>query len=327
LKTSPLSVLRSLRQLVVSRHEFLVFALLISLGVVLALTTETFLTLNNLSNISRALSWIAIAALGESLVLIIGGIDLSVGAVMALAGLTCASSLRAGLPITVSIFFGLLTGGLLGWINGLLVGHLDLPPLMVTLSTMSLARGAVFGLTGGWPVRDLPLGFRALGQWDLHLGFFSLPIPLTFVLGLGLLTTLFLQKTVLGRYIYALANSERALSVSGVEVKFVKVFVYTLAGLLTAVAGMLMTARLGVAAPTAASDYELQIIAAAVIGGASLFGGEGSVLGVLLGATVMQVLQNGLVLLGFPAYWQTAATGLLILFFILLDYWRRRTKV
>ncbi|HUX76273.1 MAG TPA: ABC transporter permease, partial [Anaerolineae bacterium] len=132
--------------------------------------------------------------------------------------------------------------------------------------------------------------------------------------------------TVLGSYIYTLASNERALLVSGVKVAQLKVLVYTLCGLLTATGGVLMTARLGVAAPTAAVGYELDIIAAAVIGGASLFGGQGSILGVFLGAAIMQMLRNGLVLLGFPAYWQTAAIGTMILAFILLDYWRRQRE-
>jgi ribose transport system permease protein len=135
---------------------------------------------------------------------------------------------------------------------------------------------------------------------------------------------LLLGQTVLGRYIYTLDSSEPALVASGINVTQIKVLVYTLCGLLTAVGGLLLTARLGVAAPTAAVGYELDIIAAAVIGGTSLFGGEGSVLGVLLGAAVMQVLRNGLVLLGFPAYWQTVAIGTMILLAILLDYWRRQ---
>jgi ribose transport system permease protein len=145
------------------------------------------------------------------------------------------------------------------------------------------------------------------------------------MLGLAMLFSLLMGKTVLGNYIYTLAGSERALLVSGINVVRIKVLVYTLCGMLAAIGGLLMTARLGVAAPTAAIGYELDIIAAAVIGGASLFGSEGSTLGALLGAAVMQMFRNGLVLLGFPAYWQTAALGTVILAFILVDHWRRRS--
>lgn len=313
-------------RILIGRHEIVALVLLLVIGAFLSLRTDTFLTWNNLSNISRAFSWIAIAAFGESMVIIIGGIDLSVGAVMALAGLIGAFCLEAGHSVPFAVVVGLLTGGLVGWVNGALIGRVRLPPFIVTLGTMSVARGIAFGLTGGWPVRNLPRGFRALGQHDLPLGSLSLPLPVLFMLGLAVLLSLLMGKTVLGSYIYTLASSERALLTSGVNVVQMKVLVYTLCGVLTAIGGLLMTARLGVAAPTAAIGYELDIIAAAVIGGTSLFGGEGSIPGVLLGAAVMQMLRNGLVLLGLSAYWQTAALGTMILAFILLDHWRRQIK-
>jgi ribose transport system permease protein len=307
------------------RREAVVVVLLLVIGAFLSLGTDTFLTVNNLSNISRAFSWIAIAAFGESMVIIIGGIDLSVGAVMALAGLVGALGLQIGLPIPLAVVAGLLTGGLVGWVNGTLVSRAKLPPFIVTLGTMSIARGIMVGLTGGWPVRNLPEGFRALGQDNILFGSLPLPLPALVMLGLALLLGLLLNNTVLGNYIYTLSSSERALHISGVNVIQVQTLVYTLCGILTAVGGLLMTARLGVAAPTAAVGYELDIIAAAVIGGTSLFGGQGSILGVLLGATVMQVLRNGLVLIGLHAYWQTAALGTMILVFILVDHWRRQS--
>ncbi|MBN2550765.1 MAG: ABC transporter permease [Anaerolineales bacterium] len=292
--------------------------------VYLSLQTDTFLSRSNILNLTRNFSWIAIAAFGESMVIIIGGIDLSVGAVMALSGLISALCLQAGLSTPWSVLAGLGTGGLVGLINGLLVGRVRLPPFIVTLGTLSIARGITSGLAGGWPVRDLPPQFRFLGQTDLSLGPWMIPIPVLVMLAFAGLVAFLLDSTVLGRYIYTLGGSERALLVSGVKSTQIKVMVYTLCGLLTAVAGLLMTARLGVAAPTAAMGYELDIIAAAVIGGTSLFGGEGSILGVLLGAAFMQILRNGLVLLGFPAYWQSAAIGVMILVALLLDYWRRQ---
>jgi ribose transport system permease protein len=311
-------------RILIGRQEFVVLLLLLIVGVFLGFRTDTFLTSNNLLNVLRAFSWIAIAAFGESMVIIIGGIDLSVGAVMALAGLISALCMQNGLSVPLAVVAGLLTGGAVGWVNGTMVGQVRLPPFIVTLGTMSIARGITFVLTGGWPVRNLPQGFRMLGQYDLPLRPWFMPFPVVFMLGLAALVGLLLGQTVVGRYIYTLDSGERALLVSGVNVVQIKVLVYTLCGLLTAVGGLLMTARLGVAAPTAAAGYELDIIAAAVVGGTSLFGGQGSVLGVLLGAAIMQVLRNGLVLLGFPAYWQTVAIGTMILTAILLDYWRRR---
>ena len=314
---------RSWRNLI-HRQELVVFSLLLIAISLLSLLTNTFLTNNNLFNLARNFSWIAIAAFGESMVIIIGGIDLSVGAVMGLAGMITAMSLQAGYPVPWSLGAGLLAGGLVGWLNGLLVGRIRLPPFVVTLGTLSIARGITFGLAGGWPIRNLPEGFRFLGQADLILGPWLVPIPMIVTVLLALLVAFLLDYTVLGRYIYTLGGSERALVVSGIEHTQVKILVYTLCGLLTALGGILMTARLGVAAPTAASGYELDIIAAAVIGGTSFFGGEGSILGVLLGAAFMQVLRNGLVLLGLPAYLQSAAIGAMILIALLLDYWRRQ---
>ncbi|MGD9100901.1 MAG: ABC transporter permease [Anaerolineae bacterium] len=315
---------RRVWRVLVGRQESATLFLLLLIGAFLSLRTETFFTSNNLFNVSRSFSWIAVAAFGQSMVIIIGGVDLSAGAVMALAGLISAFCMRAGVPVSLAIVAGLATGGVVGWVNGAVVGRVRLPPFIVTLGTMSIVRGIAFSLTGGWPVRGLPLDFRALGQEAVPLGFLTLPLPFLLMLGLAVLVALLLGRTVLGDYIYTLGDSERALFVSGVDVAQVKILVYTLCGLLTAVGGLLMTARLGVAAPTAAAGYELDIITATVVGGTSLFGGRGNTVGVLLGAAVMQVLRNGLVLLGFPAYWQSVVSGTMILLAILLDYWRRR---
>jgi ribose transport system permease protein len=314
---------RSWRQLF-NRQEVGIFLLLLVIGAFLSFTTDTFLTSNNLLNVARNFTWIAIPAFGESMVIIIGGIDLSVGAVMALAGLTGALCLQTGFSIPWAIMTGMLAGCLIGLINGALVSRARLPAVIVTLGTMSIARGITSGLAGGWPVRGLPPAFRFLGQGDLVIGTLSISIPVLIMIGLALLVSLLLNKTMLGRYIYTLGSSERALQVAGIGPTPIKLIVFTLCGGITAIGGLLMTARLGVAAPTAATGYELDIIAAAVIGGTSLFGGEGSILGVLLGAAFMQVLRNGLVLLGFPAYWQSAAIGAMILGALLLDYWRRQ---
>lgn len=307
-----------------SRRYFFVLVLLLAVVAYLSLSTRTFFTSNNLFNVARSCSWIAIAAFGESMVIIIGGIDLSVGAVMAMAGLITAMGLQAGLPIPLAIGAGLLTGGLAGWANGAMVGRVKLPPYIITLGTMSIFRGLAFGLTGGWPLRDFPHDFNLLGAYNLPVGSWEVPLPVLFMLGLTVLVSLLLNQTIMGRYIYTLGGSERALLVSGVKVSQIHVLVYTLGGVLAAIGGLLMTARLGVAAPTAAVGYELDIIAAAIIGGTSLFGGEGSIFGVLLGAVLMQILRNGLVLLGVPGYWQALAIGAMTLMAILLDYWRKQ---
>jgi len=311
----------------INRQEVFVFILLLIAILFLSLTTTTFLTQNNIQDISRNFAWIAIPAFGESLVIIIGGIDLSVGAVMALSGLVAAMALRFGLSIPLAIIAGLAAGSLIGWVNGALVGRVRFPPFIVTLGTAGIVRGIIFGLAGGWPILDLPSGFRYLGQADILLGQTSFPVSILIVLLLAVLVNTLLSVTVLGRYIYTLGDSEQALIVTGVGLPQIKTIVYMLCGTLTAVGGILMTSRLGVAAPTAATGYELDIIAAVIIGGTSLFGGVGSIVGVLLGAVFMQVVQNGLVLLGIPTYWQSAAIGSMIFFALLLDLWRQNRKI
>jgi ribose transport system permease protein len=308
----------------VRRLETGLIVLLLVIGLILSLRTNTFFTPVNLFNILRALSWIAVAAFGEALVLIIGGIDLSVGATMALAGMVSALVLQSGANAVVAVGAGLLAAGLVGMINGSVISKVKLPPFIVTLTTMSMVRGLVFGLARGWPLRDLPEGYRWLGQFDVNLGQWPIPMPVLIMLALAVLVTLLLRQTVLGRYIYTLGRSEPALVASGVDVEHIRQVVYTLSSVLAGIGGIMMTARLGVAAPTAATGYELDIIAAAIVGGVSLFGSEGNILGVLLGALLMQMLRSGGVLLGFPVYWQQAAMGLLILAAIVVDRRRRR---
>lgn len=312
------------RHKLVSRSETVLLGLLLLIGLILSTRTETFLTSSNMLNIAYQSSWLAIAAIGVSMVIIIGGIDLSVGALMALAGAVTALSIQAGLPIGLSIVLGLGSSAFFGMINGLLVGQIGLPPFIVTLGIMGIARGLTLGITGGRPIRDLPEAFTRLGQGTLQFGAFSAPLPVIWMLIVALLVAWLLHTTVLGRYIYALGRDEQALLAVGLPTPQIKVLVYTLSGLLAGSGGIILTARLGVAAPTAANGYELDIIAAAVIGGASLFGGEGTVLGAILGAVLMQTLRNGLVQLGTQAYWQVGAIGIMTLIVLLLDYTRRR---
>ncbi len=319
-KFSPRRIWDELR----TSQAFVALILFVLVFLVLSLRTTTFLSPNNLASLARNFSWLAIVSLGESMVIIIGGIDLSVAATMALAGLAAGWCMQAGWPVPLAIAAGLLVGVLMGWLNGILVARVRLQPFIVTLGTMSIARGVAFGLTQGWSVTNMPAAFLRMGQADAALGPWLIPLPFMIALGVALLVRLLLGHTVIGGDIYALSRGERALLVSGVNVIRLKVVVYTLCGLLAAIGGLLIAARLGVATPGAAVGYEVDVVAATVLGGTSLFGGVGSILGVLLGAAIIQMLYSGLVLLGYPAYWQTAAIGALILMAILLDYWRHR---
>ncbi len=309
---------------IVGKPEFGVAVILLVMVVFLTLYTDTFFASTNIFNILRAFSWIAISAFGQCLVIITGGIDLSVGSVMAISGLTSAMLLARHVNVPLAVLAGLLTGLVAGFLNGLMITKGKLPPFIATLGSMFMARGLCYGLTGGWPVRDLPQSFRNLGQYDVPIAGYGVPLPLIFMLACGLLTSLFLSRTVWGYRIYALGGNETATALSGINTNRVKIMVYSLCGFLTAIGGVLMTARLGVAAPTAAAGYELDVIAAVVVGGTSLTGGEGTILGVLFGAAIMQVLRNGLVLTGVSAYWLQAVQGLVIVTASMLDQLRKR---
>ncbi|TEU19506.1 MAG: ABC transporter permease [Anaerolineales bacterium] len=309
---------------IVGRQESGVFLILLAMGVFLSLYTDTFLTSTNIFNILRAFSWIAISAFGQCMVIITAGIDLSVGSVMGISGLASAMLLAGGVNVPVAVAGGLLTGLIVGFVNGLMITYGRLPPFIATLGSLLMARGLCYGLTGGWPVRDLPQTFRNLGQYDIPIAGLRVPVPLIFVLVFAVITSIFLTRTVWGYRIYAVGGNETATGLSGINTNGVKIMVYSLCSLLTAIGGVVMTARLGVAAPTAAQAYELDVIAAAVVGGTSLMGGEGTILGVLIGAAIMQVLRNGLVLVGVSAYWLQAVQGLVIVVAIMLDQLRKR---
>jgi ribose transport system permease protein len=245
---------------------------------------------------------------------------------MAFSGLVSAMLLVEGVPVPLAVAGGLGAGLLVGLLNGLMITKGRLPPFIATLGSLLMFRGLCYGLTGGWPVRDLPQSFRTLGQLDIPIGSIGVPLPLVFVIVLAVITSLFLSRTVWGYRIYAVGGNETATRLSGISTDKVKILVYSLCGFLTAIGGILMTARLGVAAPTAAQGYELDVIAATVVGGVSLMGGEGTILGVLLGALFMGVLRNGLVLVGVSAYWLQAVQGLVIVTAIMLDQLRKRRQ-
>lgn len=312
--------------MLLSREVYLVGIVFLFVFTFLSLKSETFLTPQNLAGLLRNISWLAIVALGESMVIIIGGIDLSVGATMALAGLMASRAMQSGASVPAAIAAGLGVGLVIGLVNGILTAHIRLPAFVVTLATMSIARGFAYNLTRGWPVTNLPPEFVGLGQADLQVGAWILPVPFILALLITLGVKLLLTRTVIGGDIYAVSSGERALLVSGVNVTRLKVVVYSLCGVLAALGGLVFVARLGVAQPTAAIGYEVDVVAASVIGGASLFGGVGTALGVLLGAGITQMLYNGLVLLGGPSDWQITIIGATILLAVLLDYWRRRRR-
>ena len=300
-----------------------ILLILIALGTYLSIHTGTFLTSYNIFNILRAFSWIGISAFGQSMVIIGGGIDLSPGSVMALSSIITAMLLAQGVDVSISVVAGLALGAFTGYINGILISKTKLPPFIATLGMMSVARGFCYGLTSGWPIRHLPPGFLFLGQTDILILHWKVPLPVIFMIVLAIISFIFLNNTKSGYHIYAVGGNEYSASLTGINVGKIKILIYTLSGFFAAIGGLLMTSRLGVAAPTAALGYELDIIAAVAIGGISLRGGEGSIWGTLIGAAIMQVIRNGLVLMGFPAYWQPAAIGAVIIIAVMIDQMKK----
>ncbi len=292
-----------------------------------AVTENKFLTSDNIFSMMRAFSWIAVTGFGELLVIIIAGIDLSVGSTMGLVGIiTGMVIVNANQPVWVGIVVGILSGIVMGLVNGVLVAKGKLPAFIATLGTMSIGRGLCYGFTNGQPIQNFPKDFTFLGRADIPIPGLDrgVPLPVIFMIIGAIIMAIFLARTLWGYRIYALGGNEQATALSGVNINNLKILVFMLAGLLAGIGGIMMTARLGVADPNGAMGYELDVIAAVFIGGASTSGGSGTILGVLIGAAIMQILRTGLVIVGFPAYWQSAAIGLVIIFALLLDQLRKR---
>lgn len=296
-------------------RQFGTLAGLVGLGLVLWILTPHFLTLSNLLNIAQQTSINAIIAVGLTFVIISGGIDLSVGSMVAFSGVVMASLLQRGVPLPLAIGGGLATGVVGGWVNGLLITLGRLPPFIATLGMMSVARGGALLYTEGRPVSGFEEGFRWIATGEIAF----VPVPVI-VMGLVYVIAHFvLRRTPFGRYAFAIGGNEEAALLSGVRVRFHKTMVYGVCGLLSALAGVVLTARLNSAQPIAGINYELDAIAATVIGGTSLMGGQGSVIGTLIGAFIMGVLRNGLNLLGVTSFVQQIVIGAVIIVAVLVD--------
>jgi ribose transport system permease protein len=295
---------------------------LIGLSIVLWILTPHFLTLPNLLNVAEQTTIIAVISVGMTWVIICGGIDLSVGSVVAFSGVVLASTLQAGWPLPVALVIGLGTGLAVGLLNGILVTRGRLPPFIATLGMMSVARGVALMFTQGRPISGFSELFRRISTGDiLHI-----PVPVLIMALVYLLSHTLLTKTRFGRHVYAVGGNEEAANLSGVSVSRVKALVYAQCGMLSGLAAILLTARLNSAQPIAGIMYELDAIAATVIGGTSLLGGEGTIFGTLVGALIIGVLRNGLNLLGTPSFTQQVVIGSVIIVSVLLDMALRASR-
>lgn len=304
---------------------------LIALFVFFSLTTEAFLTSANLINVVRQVSFTGIAAVGATLVLLIGGIDLSVGSVLAFTGVIAAKVIiEAGYPPLVGLLAGIAAGMLAGLINGLIVTKLRIPALITTLGTLTIIRGIGFTLTGGLPVFGFPkepfLGFQE-GVQAIGKGYvLGIPVPVIIMVIVFILGYTFLYRTYFGRYIYAIGGNIETARLSGIKVERIQLLVYTVAGLLTGIAGMIVMGRVNSGQPSLGVGFELEVITAVVLGGVSIAGGAGSLLGVILGVFIMGVLSNGLIILNVTEYDQMVVRGLVLLIAVGVDQIRIRAR-
>ncbi len=301
-------------------QRLLPFLTLTVLFVLLSIASPNFLTATNLSSVVRQTAVINIVALGMTIIIIAGGIDLSVGSMLALAGLLGTMQMQAGRPIWAAMVVGMAAGTACGFANGYMTTALRINPFIVTLGTMGIFRGLALIISKGLPVHEIPPAFSYLGDGNL----LGVPFVLWILLFCALVVHVILEYTRLGRYSFSIGSNPDAAFYAGVPVAFVTVAVYALGGLLTGLAGMIEASRLMTGQPTGGQGYELTAIAAVVIGGGSLRGGEGSVVGTLVGAFIMGLLSNGSDLLGTNPYWQQVIIGGVIILAVSFDELRKR---
>ena len=291
---------------------------LIILMAVITIINSNFLTANNLLNLLLQVTSNALIAFGMTFVILTGGIDLSVGSILALSSALTAGLLGSGMPVTLAILISLILGCILGMMNGLLISYGKLAPFIVTLATMTIFRGATLVYTNGNPITkglsDTFL-FQFLGQGYIV----GIPFPVIIMFIVFIVLYVLLHKTAFGKSVYAIGGNEKAAYISGVKLNKVKIIIYSISGMMASISGLIIASRLSSAQPTAGASYEMDAIAAVVLGGTSLSGGKGRILGTLIGALIIGVLNNGLNIIGVSAFWQQVVKGVVILIAVLID--------
>ncbi|NLY29649.1 MAG: ABC transporter permease [Firmicutes bacterium] len=305
-------------------QKLLAFASLIVLFVGFSLASPNFARFNNIVGILLSTAVNGILAVGVSFVIVTGGIDLSVGTVMTLCSVMTGVVISFwGLPIPLGILAGLATGALCGCVNGTCVAKLRLPPFIATLGMMMVSKGLSLVISGTKPIYFLATpAFRQIAMGTI----FGIPYAVFIFFGAAVIASLILTRTIVGRYAFALGSNEEAARLSGINVDRWKIGIYTLEGLFVGLAGIVMASRLNSAQPALGQGYELEAIAAVVIGGTSLSGGEGSILGTIIGAFIMSVLTNGLRILSIPQEWQTVVIGIIVILAVYTDILRRQGR-
>lgn len=319
--TPPPSLLAPLRR---QLQQLLAFASLLAIMAFFSVVNPHFLSWSNITGILLSTAVIGILALGTTFVIITGGIELSLGTGMTLtAVLTAVFLVHAGLPLPVGVLCGILSGALIGFVNGVTIAVLRIPPFIATLAMMLIAQGLALVISGAAPIyfSQVP-GFTNISQGSLVPGL-RLPNAVLTLFALTIIAVVVLNKSILGRYTFAIGSNEEAAKISGIDVRRWKIVVYTLSGVFMGIAGVVLAARLNSAQPALGVGYELQAIAAVVIGGTSLQGGKGSIVGTLIGALIVGTVTNGLRIMSIPQEWQTVVIGVVILLAVYTDILRR----
>ena len=290
------------------------------LCILMTIASPVFLTGSNALNVLRVASLLVILGIGETVVILTAGIDLSIGAVLTISSVIAASMLKAGMPLLLALPSGLMVGAALGLLNGLMVAVVKLPPFIATYGMMWVAFGFAVVLLKGQVIYGFDETFRFLGVGHLM----GVPMPIVIMVVLWIPAYLLLRRTTFGRSLYAVGANQEAARLSGVKKDQTLILAYTLSGFLSAAAGLVYVARLNASEAGIGVNMLLPTIAAVVIGGTSLFGGEGGIVGTLIGALIMTIVQNGMNLLGIESVWQGVVLGALIVVAVLLDQWARK---
>ncbi|PLR86724.1 ribose ABC transporter permease [Bacillus canaveralius] len=318
-----------------NREHLIIFSVLLVLCIGLSMASPAFLTQSNLLDITRVVSINGIMALGMTFVILTGGIDLSVGSTFALAGVITAGLVTGSysdstlvglvtLPVPFALFVGILVGVAIGFVNGLIITRFKVGAFVVTLGMMIFARGLTYLYSGGYPVNFKPMSasFGWIGQGSV----LGLPTPTVLFIVIIALCWWIIRYTAFGRSVYAIGGNEEAARLSGINVKRIQIFAYSFLGALAAFSGIIMTSRVASGSPVAGTGYELDVIAAVVIGGTSLVGGKGSIFGTILGVFIIGVIENGLNLMGVSTYYQYIIKGLVLITAVGIDGYLRKKK-
>ena len=311
-----------LRTMLKNSGNMMILLYFIILCAVVGLISPNFLQVNNITNNLRSASYYGIMGLGMTAVFIAGGLDLSVGAVLGLSSLIACQAMFSGVPVVLAILIGLSVGGIIGLINGLCIVKLKIPAMIVTLGTQFIARGFVNVFTKGKPVYPLPDSFNAISNVNI----LGLNVSIWFLIVMTIVLEWVLRKTTFGRSVYAIGGNQETARLSGIAVDKIQIIVYVLSGLCASVSGLFIASRMASAQVSFGNGYEMDVIAATIIGGTSLFGGVGTAVGTFFGALFMTFLKSGIVSVRLSAYWQNVVIGLILIVTVGLDQYKRRKQ-